>query len=103
MRIIVQAFRAVIVEAIGVIAALWLLFGTATWTANSYQDKLADRPVVPLQIPGAHWGHQAPISSALFNSRPNARTDSRLVAQRLDYYSDYYRNAADDYVTWLTR
>jgi hypothetical protein len=70
MRLLAQAVRAVFVELIGVVAVLWLLFGAATWTVDSWNYSNSN-PVVRLKpvlaapqhsVAGYRWGTLAGVT-----------------------------------------
>ncbi len=98
MRMIGKAMRAVVVEAMGVILVLWLLFGAATWTLNSYASSTVTRR--PLIDQSSFHSVREKLRSlqttALFDRRHDHAPEE--VARRLDHYSNLYGTVALDHL-----
>lgn len=79
MKLISQAIRAVVVETLGVVLVLWLLFGTAVWTLEgpdggrgpTLGDDLALRSYL------VSWSEQA---TDWFRSEPERPPSSQLLS-----------------------
>lgn len=89
MRVLSQAIRAVVIEMLGVVLVLWLLFGTAAWTVSSYSSAPSVTPTSnTLVIEGM-------LNDMLsWTELPAKSKDSEEVARVLDHYSAAYRELA---------
>lgn len=98
MRLLGTAFRAVLVELVGVVLVLWALFGTATWTIESFGRPTSGRATAPAR-------NDPPVRAeyTLVAAQTAPTVDSAEVARRLDHYSAAYRRAAQDYLSQLAR
>ncbi|MDA1050044.1 MAG: hypothetical protein O3C40_06140 [Planctomycetota bacterium] len=95
MRMIWQAIRAVTIEAMGVGAVIFMLFGAAGWTVES-------AGVEPKQEVDRAWKWlQATTDHVTSSIKPNLTDEQRqrFAAQRLDYYGHLYGEAAGSYTT----
>lgn len=93
MRIMWQAVRAVTVEAIGVGAVIFVLFNAAGWSFATSSDQSKKRFEQAWQ-----WVQKGTNDVTAVVS-PNLSDDERtqFAAERLDYYSQLYRDAASTY------
>lgn len=99
MRMIWQAIRAVTVEAMGVGAVIFLLFGAAGWTVES-------AGVEPRQQVDQAWKWlQETTDHVTASIKPNLTADQRqrFAAERLDYYGNLYGDTAGSYATQAAR
>ncbi|MEO8498818.1 MAG: hypothetical protein ABI614_27470 [Planctomycetota bacterium] len=99
MRMIWQAIRAVTVEAIGVFAVIFLLFGAAGWTMESVA-------VQPTQEINRAWTWmRATTNEVTASIKPNLTADQRqrFAAERLDYYGHLYGGAASAHAAQAAR
>ena len=87
--VVFHAVRAVVVELLGVLLVLWLLFGTASWT-------LECAGVSQETTSGLLASFRNPIVGPS-KSDAGQESVSEDVAQRLDHYSRMYRRAATSY------
>ena len=103
MRIIGQAIRAVVIEMMGVVLVVWLLFGAAAWTVESYVPSPAT-----IESPAQALAQSPPLQRLLAkinsvrlgwledNQEPTHRSGE--VARLLDHYSNVYGSATVDHL-----
>ncbi len=93
MRMIWQAVRAVTIEALGIGAVIFILFSAAGWTVDHSVDKPKQ------QIDRAWQWVQDTTDDVATIVKPNLTAEEReqFAAERLDYYSGFYSEAASDY------
>lgn len=92
MRMIWQAIRAVTVEAMGVGAVIFMLFG-AGWTMESAGVQTKQ------EVDRAWQWVQEATDEVSATIKPGLTADQReqFAAERLDYYGGLYRDAAGGY------
>lgn len=95
MRMIWQAVRAVTIEAIGIGAVIFVLFSAAGWTVDQGSNQSEQ------QIERAWQWVQETTDRVATTIKPKLSADQRerFAAERLEYYSSLYREAATGYAS----
>lgn len=104
MSLIWKAIRAVTMEAMGIAAVVWVLFAGVGWTVQSSSNDRS--PIQPkVEAERAMQWLQESTGEVVEALKPpiESRERGRYVEQRLDHYSQRYREDAGAYIKQAAR
>ena len=93
MKVLWQAIRAATIETLGVALVVVVLFGVPTWSLRGTGPDVPGSDVVRGWLQSMRDGVQAGISAL----QPTGTARRHYVEERLDFYSQTYRQASTDY------